>query len=351
MIDYSKLEKVHPYPAKYTIALIEEYVQKYIGAGSLILDPFMGSGTTALAARKYLCDFVGSDINPTAFLITKFKVTDFSNVRAKNLTAKEFHRTKISSDFKNNYFNIDHWFNEEVQDALWTILSKREKIKNLKYKTLYSLALSKILIWSSNQESDTRYAAVNKNRTFDEVVEKFVVEHNSLLKFMFKNSNEAYIALQDSKSFNFEMAAGRKADLLITSPPYINTYDYHLYHQHRNKWLGYDAKVIRDSEIGSRREFSSLKKSVDKFTEDIFEVFKNANHSLKKGAHIVVAIGDGVVDGEIKKADQLMDDVAKRLKWRKVESKYVELDKTSKSFSQNIRSKGKKEHWIVYAKN
>ncbi|WP_297430758.1 DNA methyltransferase, partial [Clostridium sp.] len=44
-----------------------------------VLDPFVGSGTTALEAKYIGLDFYGSDLNPLAVLLSKTKVLTINN--------------------------------------------------------------------------------------------------------------------------------------------------------------------------------------------------------------------------------------------------------------------------------
>ena len=114
--------------------------------------------------------------------------------------------------------------------------------------------------------------------------------------------------------------------------------------------MGYDFKPVMEKEIGSRREFSSLKKNADKFTDDLYNILKSANVSLKKGAHIVIIIGDGKISGNKYDSRENTIKIANKLNWELVEERYTELDKTSKNFQQSFRTKGKKEYFLVFKK-
>ena len=45
--------------------LAEDLVRSYSHEGDLVLDPFMGSGTTARMAYKHSRDYIGFEIDPT----------------------------------------------------------------------------------------------------------------------------------------------------------------------------------------------------------------------------------------------------------------------------------------------
>lgn len=52
------------HPAPFPVALVERCIQLYSFEGDVVLDPFMGSGTTAVAARRLGRHFVGFDADP-----------------------------------------------------------------------------------------------------------------------------------------------------------------------------------------------------------------------------------------------------------------------------------------------
>lgn len=52
------------HPAPFPVALVERCIHLYSFAGDLVLDPFMGSGTTAVAARLTGRSFVGYETDP-----------------------------------------------------------------------------------------------------------------------------------------------------------------------------------------------------------------------------------------------------------------------------------------------
>ncbi|MCX5873280.1 MAG: site-specific DNA-methyltransferase [Deltaproteobacteria bacterium] len=52
------------HPAPFPVALVERLVHLYTFEGDVVLDPFMGSGSSAIAAKKLGRHFVGYEINP-----------------------------------------------------------------------------------------------------------------------------------------------------------------------------------------------------------------------------------------------------------------------------------------------
>jgi site-specific DNA-methyltransferase (adenine-specific) len=64
----SRLHREHPeradHPTQKPLEIIERMVKASCPPGGVVLDPFMGSGTTALAAKRCGRDFVGFELNP-----------------------------------------------------------------------------------------------------------------------------------------------------------------------------------------------------------------------------------------------------------------------------------------------
>lgn len=56
-------ERNNSHPAPFPVALVDRIIDST--HAQLILDPFMGSGTTAIAAKQLGRDFIGIDISPT----------------------------------------------------------------------------------------------------------------------------------------------------------------------------------------------------------------------------------------------------------------------------------------------
>ena len=68
-------------PIKYSLKLVEQYSKK----GMTILDPFMGSGTTGVAALRLGRNFIGYEIDPDYFKIAKKRIENESKQTRINL--------------------------------------------------------------------------------------------------------------------------------------------------------------------------------------------------------------------------------------------------------------------------
>ena len=62
---YSGRDRFHP--TQKSLPLFEELIRKHSNEGDVILDPFSGSGTTAVAAAKTSRNFIGCEIDKSFF--------------------------------------------------------------------------------------------------------------------------------------------------------------------------------------------------------------------------------------------------------------------------------------------
>ncbi|HJR49283.1 MAG TPA: DNA methyltransferase, partial [Nitrososphaeraceae archaeon] len=65
----------HPYSAKYIPQIPYRLVSKFTKKNELVLDNFMGSGTTLVESKLLGRNAIGIDVNPLACLISKVKTT------------------------------------------------------------------------------------------------------------------------------------------------------------------------------------------------------------------------------------------------------------------------------------
>jgi site-specific DNA-methyltransferase (cytosine-N4-specific) len=306
----SLIHSLHPYPAKFPPQLPQNLLKQFSRIGETILDPFCGSGTTLTEARLAGINAVGVDVNPLSCLLAKVKATPLNQTQI--VETEEF-LSYITEQLLFRQMGIEqevvsvplieglsHWFQENVSRELAFIKQKIWAVSDEVVRDFLKIIFSSIIVRVSNQDSDTRFAAVDKKIADGSTLKIFSEKANDFLRKIIKFSDEANcnskISVHNNDSRNLSFLADESFDLIITSPPYANTYDYYLYHKFRKRWLELDVKFAQYNEIGSRREFSSLKRSPEKWTEDLKICFKEMSRVLKNGKPAFVVIGDSVIN-------------------------------------------------------
>ena len=74
-------KKLGRHPTQKPLALLERIIRASAPAGAVVFDPFMGSGTTGVAALKEGCRFVGIDNNPEYVALAQKRIQDSLNRR------------------------------------------------------------------------------------------------------------------------------------------------------------------------------------------------------------------------------------------------------------------------------
>jgi site-specific DNA-methyltransferase (adenine-specific) len=70
------------YPAEKPVDLIDVLVRQSTERGATIIDPFMGSGSTAVSALRNGCTFLGNDLSPEALEVTRKRLAEQASVEA-----------------------------------------------------------------------------------------------------------------------------------------------------------------------------------------------------------------------------------------------------------------------------
>jgi DNA modification methylase len=100
--------------------------------------------------------------------------------------------------------------------------------------------------------------------------------------------------------------------LVVTSPPYLNAYDYHKYHRQRLHWIGGDVAFARDREIGSHDEFTRHNATPDGYFGDMEACIGEWARVLASGGRCLVIVGDAIVSKEpVQVGDRLTDLMAR----------------------------------------
>jgi site-specific DNA-methyltransferase (adenine-specific) len=71
---FSKTPATNNHPTVKPIALMEYLIKMVTPKGGIVLDPFMGSGSTGVAAKKNGYDFIGIDMTPEYIEIAKARI-------------------------------------------------------------------------------------------------------------------------------------------------------------------------------------------------------------------------------------------------------------------------------------
>lgn len=353
---------IHPYPAKFIPQIPQRAIQMFSEEGECVLDPFCGCGTTLVEAKLLGRDAIGTDINPIATHISRTKATP---IEENTLSIVDSLLKRIERDIAGLYMdslggeavidykipdfhNRDHWFQEHVQKELAVILAHVRGVGDQDLRQFLTTCLSAVIVKVSNQESDTRYAAIEKDISSQDTFEAFQskVQKNLVgLREFNEGAQSTSVDVYDADARKLEMIEDASVDLVVTSPPYANTYDYYLYHKMRMFWLGMDYREAQKDEIGSRYKYSSQEEDPETFFGNLQAALAEMERVLVDSGRAVFIIGDSVIRGEFFKMDQKIQQICENLDLE-VTSQITQDLSTYTSFNTSFGSQEKQEYII-----
>jgi DNA modification methylase len=280
-LNVSKKERsnIFYWRGQFTPQFVEYILSEFSQQDYVILDPFSGSGTILQeAARKKLCAY-GFEINPAAYAMSKFFI--FSNEKIENrhnlikaVTQKIIETLPQSENlpifenvrnFRENHFNLLNF--------------AKALIDKCDSKELRIIALN-ILFKAENLKSFEITDAIRKS---------FLHIKKALIELPY-TENEINAYLCDARKVNEVLP--NKADLIITSPPYINVFNYHQNYRSIIELLNFNLLNVAKSEFGSNRKNRSNRfKTVIQYCLDIEQSLISFWKALNENGKIIMIIG------------------------------------------------------------
>jgi DNA modification methylase len=257
----------HSYPARFHPLLVRRLLAETIDKGGVLLDPFVGSGTTLVEGALRGARGRGVDVNPLAIELTRLKATAWPFERrmllverARETAARSLERVKRRARTRESGDRFDdpkhyapHVFRE--------LVGLREEIaaeKDTELQRTLLLVLSAIVVKVSRQPSDTAAGTVERtlgkglpSRIFQRKAEELGKLLGDFAAKVPAGTRPPDVRLGDARKL-VQIEAG-SVQVIVTSPPYLGTYDYAQQHARRYGWLGLDPGPFERAEIGARR--------------------------------------------------------------------------------------------------
>lgn len=356
----------HPYPCKFVPQIPNQIIKQYSKEGDTILDPFVGSGTTLTEASLLNRNGIGIDLNPVAVLSTKVKTTVLNNKEKKMVldvlekiqfkSIKDYHNfLKKQYDESNipKWDNINHWFLPFVLTELSALKNIISTIDNIKAKNFLLLGFSNVIIPISKQDSETRYVAVYKETKKMDLFVLFSKKINSMLK----RNDEYALQRSNSKTKVFHSDArkmnkikDKSINLILTSPPYLNTFDYYLYHKLRIHWLGFEPSDVRKAEIGCHHTANKFEIGYPKYMDALDSIFAEFNRVLTDNGHVFIVIGDAMLEKRRINSLTVVKELAKQNNFKIKSVSEQKLKISTRSFNTKFSVSEKSEYMIILSK-
>ena len=335
------LHSIHPYPAKFVPQIPSHLIQLFqpISDGP-VLDPFCGSGTTLVECQAKGIQSFGIDVNPIASLISKVK-TNPPHQEIGTIASKLAETAAASTNNETPSIpRLNHWFTPGAVLALTKLTNVLANVSEPRVHDALYVALSRIIVRVSRQESDTRYAAIESSTKESDVYRIFVQSARTLDEvFQTAHSNRSLpwtpsgVLVKDILTVE-PHELPHQFGLIVTSPPYPNAYEYWLYHKYRMYWLGEDPIAVRTAEIGARphyfRRNPATPNDFRKQMSHCFSLFRKVTLPL---ALVCIVIGRSIIKGEVIDNAALLNSAAAEHGFQHLASTTRRIPTTKKAFN------------------
>lgn len=260
------MHTIHAYPAKFPSFIASKAFDYAKNEGvhiESVSDIFCGCGTVALEAKRRGYNFWGCDINPVATLIARAKSNSYEcdvfesyykkiveSCNKQNLSKKIYEEANA---------RLKYWYCETTYVDLYKLRQAiAEEVPVGKYREAYEClfssilkACSKWLTKSIKPQVDPNKKEIDVMSQFSKQVNKFIRALNELDELDELDEQGTVININCSNFLTEENLPC--TDLIITSPPYVTSYEYADLHQLSSLWLDYttDYRELRKGSIGS----------------------------------------------------------------------------------------------------
>lgn len=257
---------IYPYKGKFHPQMIRALLN-VIGArpGDTVLDPFIGSGTTALECQLLGIKCIGIDVSPLCVLISRVKTESLQVLEAIE------RQSKVAAPFATRDLEQGILIKEPIPHY------GDERIANF------------FIVAEMVAHSDRARRRKDFVSSFHANVQRMLLSVKDL-----KEASEAlglqlvYPVIQkgDARCLNL---AEESVDGVITSPPYSIALNYVENDAHALSALGYDLCRIKEEFIGVR---GSGQEKFRMYEQDMRESIREIYRVLKPGKHCVIIIGN-----------------------------------------------------------
>lgn len=274
-IENKDRSNLFPWNGQFSPQFVEALLNAYSIPHAVVLDPFAGSGTVPYeAGHKGLRAFAG-EINPAAYLMAR--TYQFVNVlpvqREPILTELDDALCRRFSTGLPLFSNQNGpQAEEEIKGTLVAVLAELNDPRAIE---LLQTLIVRLDFYQAGLNQDRVVAMWEKLR--------------SLVSKLPYSPEPITVLNCDARALPLAAAS---VDLVITSPPYINVFNYHQQYRASTEALGWDLLTVAKSEFGSNRKHRGNRfLTVIQYCLDLTEALLRLAVVCKPSARVIFVVG------------------------------------------------------------
>lgn len=237
----------------------------------VIFDPFAGSGTTLLEANVNGLDAYGTEIDDIAKLIIKVKTTVLDSTQIEFLEQSYSEIINVISRggaelFRPEIDNLEHWFSEQTIKELGRMKVYIDNIADDDIRDFFRLCMVSIIKRVSNADDTSPKPYVSNNiikvpPTVEKEFSSVFRRYKQMMLDLLSVERMGHTEMIQGDALDFSVADG--IDLAITSPPYINAFDYGRTMRLENLWM----ETLTEKELREKKSRYVGTEKIDAKTE------------------------------------------------------------------------------------
>lgn len=307
----------YPFVEGYSREFIQSIVKEMDRDNLVCLEPFSGSGTTALELQNCGISCFAFEVNPLMYLIARVKLENgyeierFSYWYDYILKKRTKQRVKLTTEFNTLYQSDEKkkWnFNTDIGIAVEKLRQAIETIPEEIYRELFKVALAAILLDVSNlyrngkclsYKPNWKDRKISEKDVFDKFDDKVINELKYDIESSMKQSkvnNKMRLFNEDSRTGIASEIENDSIDLVITSPPYLNSRDYTDTYMLELKTLGFTKTNEEIKELRTKTLRSHVQIKWDDTSNLNNELLKNTLKELEEASKDIEKWNESIID-------------------------------------------------------
>jgi hypothetical protein len=313
----SRNDTLHPYPGTFVHAIPAGLLTSLGVQSELIVDPFGGTGQTAVEGVKHGCRVVTGDVNKIACLTAKARLTYLSSgvrARLRSITREEILSAQPAQ--LPEFYLRDKWFHPGTLADIGRIVAFIDRRRDPHVKQFLLVALSASMTsFTARYDKQHGYFADNtplekgvNTPPYRDAIELFRsrLERNlqtveRLYSQLERDGMDPEVAFSRANVVRADVRSAKPCDYgvengsvgaIITSPPYLCMADYTL-GQRLSYEILFPTLIAGDfaAEIGSRRQRFKRDQALQAYREGV-DHFANLSHRmLRAGGFLATVLG------------------------------------------------------------